>query len=63
VKAYVEKDSIDVAADPLVAYMNADQIKKAIVHAKHKMELAVKDLDFIEAARYRDEIKALEQKL
>jgi excinuclease ABC subunit B len=63
VKAYVEKDSIDVAADPLVAYMNTDQIKKAIVHAKHKMELAVKDLDFIEAARYRDEIKALEQKL
>ncbi|MBN2747013.1 MAG: excinuclease ABC subunit UvrB [Bacteroidales bacterium] len=62
-KAYVENEKTDIAADPVVAYMNTEQIRKAIIHAKHKMELAVKDLDFIEAARYRDEIRLLEAKL
>ncbi len=62
-KAYVENEKTDIAADPVVAYMNEDQIRKAIIHAKHKMELAVKDLDFIEAARFRDEIRLLEAKL
>lgn len=62
-KAYVENDKVNIAADPVVQYMNNDQLKKAIIHAKHKMDLAVKDLDFIEAARYRDEIKALESRI
>lgn len=61
--AYVEKDGATLAADPIVSYMSPDQIKKAIIHAKHKMELAVKDLDFVEAALHRDEIRALEAKL
>lgn len=46
-----------VAADPVVKYMNAEQLKKAIKKSKQSMSKAVKELDFIEAARYRDEIK------
>ncbi len=46
-----------VAADPVVKYMNADQLKKAIKKSKQSMTKAVKELDFIEAARFRDEIK------
>ncbi len=45
-----------VAADPVVKYMNADQLKKAIKKSKQSMAKAVKELDFIEAARYRDEV-------
>lgn len=62
-KAYVENDASTVAADPVVQYMTYDAIKKALIHSKHQMELAVKELDFIEAARYRDEIKEFEKML
>lgn len=62
-KAYVENDASTVAADPVVQYMTNDAIKKALIHSKHQMELAVKELDFIEAARYRDEIKEFEKML
>jgi excinuclease ABC subunit B len=49
----------NIAADPVVQYMNQEQIKKAITKAKQSMNHAVKELDFITAAGYRDEIKAL----
>jgi len=62
-KAYVGSDAATVAADPVVKYMSHDQIRKALIHSKHQMEMAVKDLDFIEAAHYRDEIKELENLL
>lgn len=39
--------------------MSEDQLKKAIAKSKKSMADAVKKLDFIEAARYRDEIKEL----
>ena len=45
-----------LAADPVVQYMNADQLSKALKKSKQSMARAVKELDFIEAARYRDEI-------
>jgi excinuclease ABC subunit B len=61
---YEEKDAkASIAADPVIPYMNADQLKKAIQKARKSMEEAVKELDFIEAARYRDEIKALEERM
>lgn len=60
-KAYFEKDSITVAADPVIQYMNKDQIQKALKKAQKSMESAVKELDFIEAARFRDEIFELEK--
>jgi excinuclease ABC subunit B len=58
-KAYVESDNLTVAADPVVKYMKPEQINKAIQNNKKQMELAVKELDFIEAARLRDEINEL----
>lgn len=62
-KAYIEKEGIDIAADPLVQYMSKEQIKKAIAKLERQMKAAVKELDFIEAARFRDEIFALREKV
>ena len=55
-----ERDKISLAADPVVAYMTKAQIDKSIVKLRKEMENAAKDLDFIEAARLRDEIFALQ---
>lgn len=52
-----------LAADPVIQYMSKDQLEKAIKQAKSKMEKAAKELDFISAAQYRDEMQALEKKL
>ncbi|MFZ1749875.1 MAG: helicase-related protein, partial [Saprospiraceae bacterium] len=61
---YVESDSKAVlAADPIIAYMNKDQISKLIQETESKMKKAAKDLDFITAAHLRDEILALKKKL
>jgi len=62
-KAYIEQQSPVLAADPIVQYMNADALKKIIGETKAKMKKAAKDLDFIEAARLRDEMYAFEKKL
>ncbi len=59
--AYVEPGESGIAADPVLQYMDAAQLRKAISEARRKMELAAKDLDFIEAARLRDEMRALEK--
>ncbi|MFH0867343.1 MAG: excinuclease ABC subunit UvrB [Bacteroidota bacterium] len=61
--AYVEKEGFDVAADPVVKYMSKDQIKKNIAHVRRDMEKAAKELDFIEAARLRDEMFSLQKML
>jgi excinuclease ABC subunit B len=61
--AYVEKSSQSIAADPVVRYMSADAIRKAIDKNKKDMQAAVKVLDFIEAARLRDENIELEKLL
>ncbi len=60
---YVEKEEIEVAADPLVKYMTKEQIQKLIQQNRKNMEAAVKELDFINAARFRDEINQLKQML
>ena len=53
----------DVAADPVVQYMSPEGLEKAIAKAKKQMKAAAKELDFIEAARLRDEMFALEKLL
>ena len=53
----------DVAADPVVQYMSAEGLEKAIAKTKKQMKTAAKELDFIEAARLRDEMFALEKLL
>ncbi|MBW6535158.1 MAG: excinuclease ABC subunit UvrB [Mariniphaga sp.] len=53
----------DVAADPVVQYMNVNGLEKAIEKLKKQMKTAAKELDFIEAARLRDEMFAFERLL
>jgi excinuclease ABC subunit B len=62
VKAYIENDEMSVAADPVVQYMSSEQLDKHINRTKKAMEKAAKELDFIEAARLRDEMFALQEK-
>ena len=62
-KAYVENEKVSVAADPVIMYMNKEQLQKAILNTKRKMEKSAKELDFIEAARLRDEMYELEKLL
>ncbi|HMM10867.1 MAG TPA: excinuclease ABC subunit UvrB [Bacteroidales bacterium] len=52
-----------LASDPALKYLKPEQIKKVITQSKRAMQEAVKALDFIEAARLRDEISQLEQML
>lgn len=59
-QAYVEPETVDVAADPVVQYMKPEALKKSIDNNKKLMQKAAKELDFITAAQYRDEIKRLE---
>ena len=61
-KYYVEQESSTIAADPLMQYLDKDQVKQLIGQTRKKMELAAKDLDFLEAARLRDELFELENK-
>lgn len=60
-KAYIEQESTNLAADPVIKYMNKEQLEKAIAQSKKAMEKAAKELDFIEAARLRDEMFALQE--
>lgn len=55
-KFYAENDGVSVAADPVVQYMKADELNKTIERTRKSMEKAVKELDFVEAARLRDEM-------
>ena len=63
---YVENEEHSVAADPVVAYMGKKGLEKMIQKTQKSMEKAAKELDFMEAARLRDEMtelkKLLEQK-
>jgi len=60
-KSYIEPDSQSLAADPVVAYMSKEEIQKMIVKTKKSMEKSARDLDFMEAARLRDELADLEK--
>lgn len=60
-KVYAETESASLAADPVVQYMDKDQLRKAINRTRKQMEKAAKELDFMEAAAYRDELYALEK--
>ena len=53
--------SAAIAADPLVQYMNSDDLQKAIQKTQKAMEKAAKDMEFMEAARLRDELIELKK--
>jgi excinuclease ABC subunit B len=60
-KAYVEVDEVSVAADPVVQYMTKPELQKALDKARKDMQKAAKEMDFLLAARLRDEMFALEK--
>ncbi len=62
-KIYIEPEKPTIAADPIIGYMDNDQIKELIKETEGKMKKAAKELDFITAAQYRDEINLLKKKL
>jgi excinuclease ABC subunit B len=62
-KFYAGPENADIAADPIVKYMDVSAMEKAIEKTRKSMEKAAKALDFIEAARLRDEMYAFERLL
>ena len=62
-KAYIEPETVSIAADPVVQYMSKPQMEKAIERVRKQMQEAAKKLEFIEAAQYRDELLRLEDML
>ena len=63
VKYYVEQEESNLAAEPIVAYANRAQLEKMVAEAENRMKKAAKELDFISAAQYRDEMLALKKQL
>lgn len=64
VSAYEQsRESNGVLEDPIVAHMTKEQLTKAVAAAKKEMEKAASELDFMRAAKFRDEMKALKQRL
>ncbi|MEY3678349.1 MAG: excinuclease subunit UvrB [Bacteroidota bacterium] len=60
-KAYIEQDhAANIAADPIVQYMSKPELQKAIDKTKKEMNAAAKDMNFLLAAKLRDEMFALE---
>ena len=60
-RTYVETTAISLAADPIVQYMTKPDLKKSIENTKKEMLAAAKNMDFLLAAKLRDEMFALEK--
>src|SRR6201996_6619403 len=60
-KAYVESEAMTIAADPIVQYMTKADMKRSIENTRKEMVAAAKDMDFLLAAKLRDEMFALEK--
>ncbi|PKP10545.1 MAG: excinuclease ABC subunit B [Bacteroidetes bacterium HGW-Bacteroidetes-4] len=59
--AYSGKEHTDIAADPVIAYMSQEALMKTIDKTRKQMEQAAGKLDFMEAARLRDEMFELQK--
>lgn len=60
-QTYIDNAEVTLAADPVVQYMSKPQLKKSIENTKKDMVAAAKDMDFLLAAKLRDEMYALEK--
>ncbi|MBC6427607.1 MAG: excinuclease ABC subunit UvrB [Ekhidna sp.] len=60
-KKYYMEEEQSIAADPVVSYMSKGQLQKLATETKRKMEKAAKNLDFMEAAKLRDELLEVEK--
>lgn len=54
-----DEEKVDVLQDPVIRNMSKEQLQKAMASAKREMEKAAAELDFIRAAKFRDEMKFL----
>ena len=63
VDGYLQADLAAVLQDPVIRSMSRAQVEKAVEEAKRNMNKAAADLDFLAAAKYRDEMWALQQYL
>ncbi|MBY0245320.1 MAG: excinuclease ABC subunit UvrB [Sphingobacteriaceae bacterium] len=61
VKKYQETNQISIAADPVVQFMSKTDLEKTIAKTRKEMTTAAKEMDFLLAARLRDEMFALEK--
>jgi excinuclease ABC subunit B len=62
-KYYVEQEEASLAADPVVAYLSKDQLQKMADRTRKAMDKAAKELEFMEAAKLRDEYLAIQKLL
>ena len=60
---YVEPDEYAAAADPVAEYLGVDKLEKLKDLAKKNMEKAAMEMDFLMAAKYRDEMLKLEKQI
>jgi excinuclease ABC subunit B len=58
---YVEDGEISLAADPVVAYLDKEELAKMADRTRKAMEKAAKELEFVEAAKLRDELLAIQK--
>ena len=59
----VDMPSVDVAADPVIPYMTREELERSIAKQRDAMVKAAKNMEFLEAARLRDEILKSEEYL
>lgn len=60
---YAESEEVSLAADPVVAYLSKDELQKMADRTRKAMEKAAKELEFMEAAKLRDEYLAVQKLL
>jgi excinuclease ABC subunit B len=60
-KYYIENEEVTLAADPVVAYLSKDELMKMADRTRKSMEKAAKELEFMEAAKLRDEYVAIQK--
>lgn len=62
-KYYVENEEVSLAADPVMTYLSREELTKLADRTRRAMEKAAKELEFVEAAKLRDEYLAVQKLL
>ncbi|WP_266203962.1 excinuclease ABC subunit UvrB [Pontibacter kalidii] len=63
VKMYAGPEEVSIAAEPIIQTMKREELEKLVKKTEKQMEAAAKDLDFLQAAKYRDELAELRKLL
>lgn len=58
---YMESEEISILADPVIQYMSKEQMQKSAERTRREMNQAAKEMDFLKAAKLRDELFAMEK--